>query len=54
MFRWSLIFLTVAVVAGFFGFSGIATSTTEIARVLFFIFLVLFFAELVRNRRHTD
>lgn len=54
MFRWSLIFLTVAVVAGFFGFSGIAASTTEIARVLFFIFLALFFTELVRNRRHTD
>lgn len=54
MLRWPLIFLTVALVAGFFGFSGIAAGTTEIARVLFFIFLALFFAELVRNRRHTD
>jgi len=42
MLRWTLIFLVIAIVAAIFGFGGIAAGATSIARVLFFIFLVLF------------
>lgn len=41
MLRWILIFLVVAIAAAVFGFTGIAGAATEIARTLFFIFLVL-------------
>ncbi|MDF7798538.1 DUF1328 domain-containing protein [Pontiellaceae bacterium B1224] len=42
MLKWILTFLVVALIAGGLGFSGIAGAAVGIARVLFFIFLVLF------------
>jgi len=42
LLSWVLIFLVVALVAGFFGFGGVANESAWIAKVLFFIFLVLF------------
>ncbi len=47
MLSWALTFLIVAIVAAVFGFGGIAAGATEIARVLFFFFLVLFVASLI-------
>ena len=47
MLRWALIFLVFALVAGLLGFTGIAGDSMYIARVLFFIFLVVFLAGLV-------
>lgn len=41
MLGWALTFLLVAIVAGLFGFSGIAGTATQIAWVLFVIGLVL-------------
>ena len=41
MLRWTLLFLVIAIFAGVFGFTGIAGTATDIARTLFFIFLVL-------------
>lgn len=41
MLRWTLLFLVVALIAGVFGFTGIAGASTDIARTLFFVFLVL-------------
>jgi uncharacterized membrane protein YtjA (UPF0391 family) len=41
MLRWTLIFLVVALIAAALGFGGIAGDAAYIARVLFFIFLVL-------------
>lgn len=41
MLRWTLFFLVIAILAGVFGFTGIAGTATDIARTLFFIFLVL-------------
>ena len=41
MLRYALIFLIVALVAGLFGFTGVAGTATGIAQVLFYIFLVL-------------
>ena len=41
MLRWSFIFLIVAIVAAIFGFTDIASGAAAIAKVLFFIFLVV-------------
>ena len=47
MLRYALIFFVVALIAALFGFGGIAAGATEIAKVLFFIFVVLFVISLV-------
>ncbi len=47
MLRWSLAFFIVAIVAGMLGFTTIAGATFEIAKILFFIFAVLFAVTLV-------
>ena len=47
MLQWALIFLVVALVAGVLGFGGVAIISVEIARALFFVFLVLFALSLV-------
>lgn len=47
MLRWALVFLIVAIVAGVFGFTGIAVGAEQIARMLFFLFLVLLLASLI-------
>ena len=51
MLRWTVIFLIIAIIAAIFGFGGIAAGATDIARILFFIFLVLFILSLIRGRR---
>jgi uncharacterized membrane protein YtjA (UPF0391 family) len=47
MLRWSLAFFIVAIIAAVFGFGGIASGASEIARVLFFIFVVVFLISLL-------
>ena len=47
MLGWALMFLLVALLAGLFGFGGIATTSMGIAQVLFFIFLLGFLVTLV-------
>lgn len=47
MLRWALIFLVVALVAALFGFTNIAGQSMYIARILFFVFLVIFVVSLV-------
>lgn len=47
MLYWALMFLVVALVAGLFGFGGIAATATGIAQVLFVVALVLFVASLL-------
>lgn len=42
LLRWALLFLLVAVIAAVFGFGNVAEGATDIAKVLFFIFLALF------------
>jgi len=41
MLRWILALLIIALIAGGFGFSNLAGTFANIARVLFFIFVVL-------------
>jgi uncharacterized membrane protein YtjA (UPF0391 family) len=47
MLRYALIFFVVAIIAALFGFGGIAAGATEIAKILFFVFVVLFVVSLV-------
>ena len=42
LLKWALISLLIAGIAAVFGFGNIAEGATEIAKVLFFIFLALF------------
>ena len=46
MLSWSLAFFVVAILAGIFGFTGIAAGAVEIGKLLFVIFLVLFLVSL--------
>jgi uncharacterized membrane protein YtjA (UPF0391 family) len=42
MLGWALVFLVVALIAGLFGFTGIAVASAGIAQILFYIFVALF------------
>ena len=53
MLSWSVIFLIIALIAAALGFGGIAGTAVGIAKVLFFIFIVLFFISLIFGRRPT-
>ncbi len=50
MLSWSLTFFIVALIAAVFGFTGIATGAASIAKILFFLFLVLFLISLILPR----
>ena len=54
MLGWSILFLIVAIIAGVFGFGGIAVAATDIARLLFVVFLILFVISLILGRRSTS
>jgi uncharacterized membrane protein YtjA (UPF0391 family) len=41
MLKWALIFAVIALVAGLFGFTGIAAGAAAIAKFLFVVFLIL-------------
>ena len=41
MLNWSFAFLVLALVAALFGFTGIASGAAAAAKVLFFVFLVI-------------
>lgn len=47
MLRMALAFFIVAVIAAVFGFGGISAGATDIARVLFFVFLIVFAFSLI-------
>ena len=47
MLRWIITFLVVALIAGLFVFTGIAGAATDIARILFYVFLVLLLVAIV-------
>ena len=42
MLRWAIIFLVVGLAAGILGFTGIAGASFAIAKILFFVFMVIF------------
>ena len=55
MLGWVLTFLVVALIAGVLGFGGIAGASIEIAKIIFFIAVVLFLVSAIIgvSRRRT-
>ena len=49
MLGWALTFLVVALIAGVLGFTSIAGAAMGVAKILFFVFLVLFVVSLVMH-----
>ena len=47
MLWWAFIFFVVALIAGVLGFGGIAAGAMGIAKILFWIFVILFLVSLV-------
>jgi uncharacterized membrane protein YtjA (UPF0391 family) len=47
MLGWALAFFLVAVIAAVFGFTGLAVGLAAIAKILFFLFLILFVVSLL-------
>ena len=47
MIKWAIIFFIISLVAGLFGFTGVAAGSRTIAKVLFFVALVIFLIVLV-------
>jgi len=54
MLYYALVFLVIALVAGLLGFGVVAFAAAEVARICFFIFLILFvvslFSHVARRR----
>jgi uncharacterized membrane protein YtjA (UPF0391 family) len=47
MLHYAAVFFVIALIAAIFGFGGIAVGAVEIAKVLFYIFLVVFVVTLI-------
>jgi len=47
MLHYAAVFFVIALIAALFGFGGIAIGAVEIAKVLFYIFLVVFVVTLI-------
>jgi uncharacterized membrane protein YtjA (UPF0391 family) len=51
MLYYAVVFLVIALIAGALGFFGVAGAAVGIAKILFFVFLVLFVVSLLIGRR---
>ncbi|MET0167613.1 MAG: DUF1328 domain-containing protein [Burkholderiales bacterium] len=51
MLKWAAIFFVIAIVAAVLGFGGIAAGAVEIAKILFFVFLILFVVTVIMGMR---
>ena len=47
MLRWALTFFIVALIAAVLGFTGVAVAAAGIAKILFYLFLILFLITLI-------
>ena len=47
MLQAAAVFFIIAIISAIFGFGGIAAGATEIAKILFFIFLIVFVISLI-------
>jgi len=47
MLRYTVVFLVIALIAALLGFTDIAAGAVQVARILFFIFVLLFVVSLV-------
>ncbi len=49
MLSWALAFLVIAIIAAIFGFGGIAGTAVSIAKLIFFVAIVLFLISAVMH-----
>ena len=54
MLGWALAFFIVAVIAAVLGFGVIVSGAATIAKILFFIFLILFLVSLIGGMSRRD
>jgi uncharacterized membrane protein YtjA (UPF0391 family) len=47
MLYWALVFLVIAIVAAVFGFTGVFVAAAGIAKLLFFVFVILLIISLL-------
>ena len=47
MLQYAAVFFVIALIAALFGFTGIAAGAVEIAKILFFVFVLLFVVSLI-------
>jgi len=47
MLSWAVFFLVIALIAAVLGFGGIAGTAVGIAKLLFFVFLIIFVISLI-------
>jgi uncharacterized membrane protein YtjA (UPF0391 family) len=52
MLQWSISLFVLALIAALFGFTGVAGGATMIAKMLFFVFIVLFVVSLFTGGTH--
>ncbi|WP_439631650.1 DUF1328 domain-containing protein [Gemmata sp.] len=53
MLRWAIMFLVIALISALFGFTDVAGTSMVAAKILFFVFLVLFVVSLIVGDRST-
>jgi uncharacterized membrane protein YtjA (UPF0391 family) len=51
MLHWTLVFLVLALVAAILGFGGLAGAAIDIAKILFFVFLVIWLISFFLTRK---
>jgi uncharacterized membrane protein YtjA (UPF0391 family) len=51
LLNWSFTFLILALIAGIFGFGGVAQDSAYIAKILFVVFLVMYLISFFTGRR---
>jgi uncharacterized membrane protein YtjA (UPF0391 family) len=47
--QWAVLFLVVALIAALLGFGGLAAASAGIAKLVFFVFLMLFAVSLIAS-----
>ena len=47
LLKWALVFFLVSIVAGILGFTGISEASADVARFLFYVFVVIFLLLLI-------
>ena len=52
MLHYAIVFLVIALISALFGFGGIAASAAGIAKLLFYVFIVLAVAGLWLGMKH--
>jgi uncharacterized membrane protein YtjA (UPF0391 family) len=47
MLKWAFVFLVIGLIAALLGFTGVAGASIAIAKLLFFVFMVIFVVLLI-------